>query len=1028
MERRVVQTLHKHAWLSLLLAPWLGAAAGVAGEPIPWRAGLATLPSASAESLAIAGRQAQEGNRHLVVQLSAPAAPALRAALAERGLRLLRYVGGGGYFAALDPAHTDPVALAKIPELTGLAPVHPDWKLHPAFRNGAIPEWAVVSGGGEGNRYVAAYVVLHADVELAAGSARLQAVGVRVRSQLRSVNGLVVELPEAGLPIVAAADDVQWIEPPLPLLSGVNDGNRARTQAEVVQEPPYNLDGSGVMVVVYDGGTARATHVDFQGRLNVLDSSGTISHATHVAGTIGGAGVANATYRGMAPGVTLLSYGLQGAGSSGPLYTDPGDLETDFDDAINGYGAVLSNTSLGSNVEANGFDCAWQGDYGVTDALIDAIVCGSLGAPFRMVWAGGNERSGSRCDVEGYGDYYSIAPPAGAKNHMTVGAVNSNDDSMTTFSSWGPTDDGRIKPDVCAPGCQSNGDFGVTSCNSASDTSYTTLCGTSMASPTVCGLCALVLQDFQAHFPGQPLPRNSTLRALFAQTAVDLGNPGPDYKFGYGSVRVQDAIDLLRAGRFGEDVVDQGGSYTRIVTVDSGAPQLKVTLAWDDVPAVPNANVTLVNDLDLQVIGPDGTSYYPWTLDPLSPASPAVRTQADHVNNIEQVLVDDPSAGEWTIAVVGYNVPDGPQTFSLAGDGAANVATVISFPNGLPEIVGPGEGYALDVWIAAYGQSVVPDTARMHYRVDDGPFAELPLTSVGGELYRVTLPARDCGEKPTYYVSVETSVQGTVTEPSNAPAVTLTHRIGEWSVFFADDFEQDQGWSVYAGAYTGNWERADPQQVLSGATITQPEDDHSVDGMLCYVTGALAGSSPTAYDVDGGPSHLTSPVFNLAGQDAKVSYWRWYYMGVNLDDALVVAVTNDGLNWTPTEEVRRSASEWEHAAWQVSDFVVPTATVQVRFTVNDTDPGSLIEALVDDFLLEVVTCTPPLLTGDLNCDGVVDFGDINPFVLCVSDFAAWQALYPDCNPLNADINSDGTYGQGSFGDINPFVALLTGGS
>ena len=1020
----VTRTRDRLAWLVVAVSMSFVSGLARAADQIPWKTDPAPLPAATPEQLVAVWAEARTGHRHSVVQFSHPVQAYDRAGLAARGVRLLRYIGGGAYFASIDPGTIDAAGLAAMGGLSGIAPIRPAWKLHPTLAAGRVPEWAVVRSDDAGAPRVAAYVVFHADVELATGVAVVEAFGATIRSLLHSVNGLVVELPEASVPALAAADEVQWIEPPLPLLSGVNDSNRARTQADLVQNPPYDLDGFGVTVLVYDGGTARAAHVDFQGRLSALDSSGTISHATHVAGTIGGAGVANPTYRGMAPGVTMLSYGLQGAGSSGPLYTDPGDLETDFADAINGYGAVLSNTSLGSNVEANGFDCAWQGDYGVTDALIDAIVCGSLGTAFRMVWAGGNERSGSRCDVEGYGDYYSIAPPAGAKNHLTVGAVNSNDDSMTTFSSWGPTDDGRIKPDVCAPGCQSNGDFGVTSCHSASDTSYTTYCGTSMASPTVCGLSALVLQDFQAQFPGQPLPRNSTLRALFAHTAVDLGNPGPDYKFGYGSVRVRDAVDLLRAGRFGEATVDQDGSYTRIVNVDSGTPQLKVTLAWDDVPAVPNAEHALVNDLDLEVTGPDGTRYYPWTLDPLSPAIPAVQAEADHVNNIEQVLVDNPMPGDWTLAVVGYNVPAGPQPFSVVGDGAVNIATVITLPNGLPEVVSPGENFDLDVRIAAYGHSVVPGSALLHYRVGDGPYAELPLSPLGGDLYRVTLPARTCGEVPAYYVSAETTGQGTVTLPSAAPTQTFTHGIGEWSQFFADDFEQDHGWTVYAGALTGNWERADPQQVVSGGVVTQPEDDHTPgDGHLCYVTGPLAGASPSTYDVDGGPSHLVSPVFDLAGRDAKVSYWRWYHMSMNMDDVLVVAVSNDSVNWTTTEEVRRSAAEWVYTEWRVSDFIAPTATVQVRFTVNDTDPGSLLESLVDDFTVEYVACTPPL-PGDLNCDGTVDFGDINPFVLRLSDPAAYSATYPNCPDFNADINGDVSV---DFGDINPFVTLMVGG-
>ena len=136
-----------------------------------------------------------------------------------------------------------------------------------------------------------------------------------------------------------------------------------------------------------------------------------------------------------------------------------------------------------------------------------------------------------------------------------MGALNSNDDSMTGFSSWGPTDDGRMKPDVSAPGCQNTDDDGVTSTSSSGDNNYTTKCGTSMASPTVCGLSALLLEDYRTHFAGLPDPRNSTLKALLAHSAEDLGNAGPDYQFGYGSVRIVDAIDVMRAGRFAEEEV-----------------------------------------------------------------------------------------------------------------------------------------------------------------------------------------------------------------------------------------------------------------------------------------------------------------------------------------------------------------------------------------------------------------------------------------------------------------------------------------
>ncbi len=186
-----------------------------------------------------------------------------------------------------------------------------------------------------------------------------------------------------------------------------------------------------------------------------------------------------------------------------------------------------------------------------------------------------------------------------------------------------------------------------------------------MACPTVAGLSSLLLQDYRAQFPSEPDFRNSTLKILLAHTAVDLGNLGPDYQYGYGSVRIQDAVDFMRSGDFLENQVGQGQIYSVLALVQSGDPELKVTLAWDDYPATPNAVPALVNDLDLRVFSPTSQQAYPWTLDKLNPSAAAVRTQANHVDNIEQVYVASPAVGVWRIEVYGYNVPQAPQPFSL---------------------------------------------------------------------------------------------------------------------------------------------------------------------------------------------------------------------------------------------------------------------------------------------------------------------------------------------------------------------------
>ncbi|HIB01484.1 MAG TPA: hypothetical protein EYO31_06320, partial [Phycisphaerales bacterium] len=446
-----------------------------------------------------------------------------------------------------------------------------------------------------------------------------------------------------------------------PKFSELNNSNRVISQADAAQAAPYNLDGSGVTVMVYDGGYGFSGHSDFGGRHTARDSAGLSNHATHVAGTIGGDGASSGgLYKGMAPGVTIESYGFEQEGglSEGFLYTDPGDLALDYGQAINTYGAVLANNSIGTNTAPNGFPCEWTGDYDITSNLIDGVVRGDLGAPIRIVWANGNERGSSNCGTS----YNSTAPPACAKNHITVGAFNSDDESMTYFSSWGPTDDGRIKPDISAPGCEAGDDGGVTSCSSSGG--YTNMCGTSMACPTVTGLSALIMQDWRAQYPGEPDMQNATLKALLAHTAQDKFNAGPDCQYGYGSVRVVQAIDHIRAENHAELEISHGEIVEMLVFVQQPG-EVKVTIAWDDVPGTPLVIPSLVNDIDIVVVDPNGTTHYPWTIDPSNPGNPAVRTQPDHLNNIEQVQIDAAQIGVYRIVFTGFNIAQGPQQFSV---------------------------------------------------------------------------------------------------------------------------------------------------------------------------------------------------------------------------------------------------------------------------------------------------------------------------------------------------------------------------
>jgi hypothetical protein len=299
------------------------------------------------------------GRNHLLVRFAQPVKAEQKAGLSQAGVALLSYLGDNAFFASTPARGVNAGALTQIPGLIEARAIDRAWKLHPGISANVIPDHAIIDNNDPDNPTVAAYLLFHQDVDLATTGVDVASRhGAAIVSRLDSVNGLVVELPWAEVTGLADDDAVQWIEWPLPPMSEINDSNRTITEADIVQAAPYDLDGSGITVLVYDGGTARASHVDFQDRLTVNDLSGMSDHATHVSGTIGGAGVHDSAFKGMAPKVQIVSYGFEYDGSDIFLYSNPGDIEADYNEAINDYGANISNNSIGTNTETNGFDCA----------------------------------------------------------------------------------------------------------------------------------------------------------------------------------------------------------------------------------------------------------------------------------------------------------------------------------------------------------------------------------------------------------------------------------------------------------------------------------------------------------------------------------------------------------------------------------------------------------------------------------------------------------------------------------------------
>ncbi|MCB2206904.1 MAG: S8 family serine peptidase [Bacteroidetes bacterium] len=454
-----------------------------------------------------------------------------------------------------------------------------------------------------------------------------------------------------------------------------------------------NLDGSGITVREWDGGGVRTTHQEYGGRVVMGDgASPTSDHSTHVAGTIMAAGV-QPNAKGMAFNASLRAFDWN---------NDNGEM------AIEGAaGTLMSNHSYGfvRGWYWTGATWAWNGNnaisnqedylFGFYDSYSRDWDIIAQNAPYYLiVKSAGNDRGdGPGTFPPNDGPFDCIGQQGVSKNILTVGAVEDIPGGyagpasvvMSSFSSWGPADDGRIKPDVVTNGVS------LYSTDDDNNADYTTMSGTSMASPSATGSLALLQQHWEDLNGTGNYMLSSTLKALVIHTADEAGaNDGPDYSYGWGLMNTQNA-----ALKISEDqvinVVDeinlnQGNTYTRSVYNDGTEP-LKVTICWTDEPGNPVSaqldpiNPMLINDLDLRITTGSNT-YYAWKLDRNNPANAATNNGENDVDNVEVVYIASPLAGDYTITVDHDGVlSGGSQVFSIVFSGISlnNVPPVANF-------------------------------------------------------------------------------------------------------------------------------------------------------------------------------------------------------------------------------------------------------------------------------------------------------------------------------------------------------------
>ncbi len=639
------------------------------GEPRYIRLRHGIIDTSQPERPAAAAQPAQGGQAAsglYLVQFRDHLQPAWRAALAAQRIELLQYVPDDAFVARLDGASLR--ELRALPFVRWVGEYKPEYKMHDRVR-------AAQAGPQPAQQ---AITVLLSPSSTPPEIARTRAAFQSVHQHATHRFGVVIRgvVPSRLLQTLAESPAVLWIEPApkMKLVDAVSSkivGGDCGGPWTCTQE--LGFDGTGVRVAVADSGldTGRTNdmHPDLAGRVtafffhgNLTDAADYHGHGTHVAGIVAGNGATGEVDEsgelyglGVAPGATIIAQRIfDGDGN----FEAPSSFEVLTHDAVRA-GADIGNNSWGDDT---------QGRYDVSAAEFDALVRDAdIETPgdqqYFLEFSAGNAAA-----------IQTIGSPAVAKNVIATGASQNNrsdfviyadgQEAMADFSSRGPAEDGRIKPDVVAPGTW------IASLRSkyANDenawleisSNYFYMGGTSQAGPHISGAAAALMQYYvDTYAMGKPSP--ALLKAALINAAVDMEDeagtgPTPNMDEGWGRVDLTEIINSART----HDFIDQtnllatGQTYERQIIISSGEEPFKVTLAYTDYPGFPAVLPALVNDLDLEVIAPDGRIYHgnQFELGESVPDAPG----SDNLNNVECVRISLPFAGEYRVRVIARNV------------------------------------------------------------------------------------------------------------------------------------------------------------------------------------------------------------------------------------------------------------------------------------------------------------------------------------------------------------------------------------
>jgi len=452
-----------------------------------------------------------------------------------------------------------------------------------------------------------------------------------------------VNIPADKIAALAAEDFVLAIMPvikPQTLLFEANGLVNASIAHQPVIVGGYDLHGDSVSIGV--GDNSDPLHIDYADRILAFNPSYGNDHAFHTTGTVGGNGIVDEKFKGFANKSRIVSDFFSQVISNTPNF-------------LHDFNMVITNNSYGNIVG----DCNYAGTYDIYSQYTDQQLMDN--PTVLHVFAAANDGK-KNCSPFPAGFATITGSFSTAKNVLTVGGTDKAQEPVyaLSYSSKGPVKDGRLKPEISAMGTLlvatiENNTYGVNG-------------GTSMATPNVAGSAGLLYQRYrQLH--GNQDPKGSLIKTILMNGATDMPPAGPDFKFGFGQLNVGHSLIMLDSNRYFFDTTNTNVTKTYTINIPANTAKAKIMLYWNDPAAAPLSATTLINDLDLTVTDPSNNIKLPLVLDPSpsqvqTPAAPGV----DHRNNVEQVTIDNPVAGNYTIKVKGFNVPEIDQEYVVAYD------------------------------------------------------------------------------------------------------------------------------------------------------------------------------------------------------------------------------------------------------------------------------------------------------------------------------------------------------------------------